>query len=189
MDDLWGRVHAILGAKFLDLFNGADMALAREEWSHALADMKPIELARGLDELATRKFPPTLGEFACLCRPILDPEWAFHHAFNCLMERDQGRIGNWTHPALWRAASTLSMEVRSADYAKVRVRWKLQLEKELAAGWGDGEIPPPPLAIGVSDKPVSGNSEVALRERRRIAELLGKAGMNQPKETNNEPQA
>jgi hypothetical protein len=172
LDDLFSRMHAILGAKWLDVFNGADLDIAREEWARALAGFMPVELSHGLDALAQRRFPPTLGEFACLCRPCLDHEWAFHHAHSCLMQRDKGETGDWSHPAEWRAASTLSLEVRRGDYASVRARWKVELEKQLKAGWGD--MPPaPPLRIK-DDNQGTATSEVAIRERTKIAKMLGR---------------
>lgn len=170
--DLWDRLHAILGSKWLDLFNGADMELAKQEWELALGDFKPVELGRGLDAVAHRKFVPTLGEFACLCRPALDPEWAFREAEVCLRQRDAGQVGDWSHPAVWRAASVLSLEVRQSDYSKVKTRWSYTLRAELAKGWGEWP-PQPPLKLSRGEK-ITADSEVARRERKRIAEILGR---------------
>lgn len=179
LDDLLARMHAILGAKFAEMYAGQkDAGVMREEWGHHLADMKPVELERGLRELASRKFPPTLGEFRLFCRPTLDPEWAFHHARVCLLQRDQGAIGDWSHPAEWRAAAEMSREVRVGEYATVRNRWKVLLEAELAKGWGAGEIaPPPPLKIEDRTK-TSGNSPAALEARAKL-----RAMFNKPKES------
>lgn len=177
MDGLFARMVAILGTKFADSFAKADPEVMRAEWAHYLADLKPVELERGLSEMASHKFAPTLGEFRLWCRPCLDPEWAFHHARECLMQRDQGAIGDWSHPAEWRAASELNMEVRRGDYGACRARWRVVLERELQAGWS--AIPEPPLKISDNRK-TSGNSPVALEQRQKIAELLGrsKGGVN-----------
>lgn len=172
LDELFSRLHAILGVKFADMFNGADTEKVREEWGAALVDFKPVELDRGIADISTRRFVPTLGEFKNMCRPCLDPEWAYREAEKCLRQRDVGHVGEWTHPAVWRAASALSMEVRKGDYAACRTRWAYVLKDELAKGWG--EYPPePPLRIS-SDVKGSATSEVAMRERRKIAELLGR---------------
>lgn len=149
------------------------MDLAKEEWALALADFKPVEIARGLDETAKRKFTPTLGEFANLCRPCLDPEWAFREAEHCMRQRDAGYVGDWSHPAVWRTASTLALEVRQSEYGKVKTRWSFLLKAELAKGWGEA-VPQPPLRVSHDAAPVGGTSDVALRERRRIAKLLGR---------------
>lgn len=172
-DELFDRIHAILGDKFFDFYKGADPQVFRDEWSAALADFKPVELERGLVQMTRQKFVPTLGEFSQWCRPALDPEWAFHEAHACLMQRDQGKRGDWSHPAVWRAACALSLEVRQQDYAKVRTRWKLTLEREFAAGWGE-PIPEPPLKLGHTPDEGTSTSEIAMRERAKIREMLGK---------------
>lgn len=168
LDALFDRLHAQLGAKFLDGFNGADMEIVREEWSAALGDMKPVELQRGLAETAQRKFAPTLGEFALLCRPCLDPEWAFHEAEHCLHQRDAGQVGDWSHPAVWRAACEMSPEIRRGQFRDVRTRWTYLLKRELAKGWGE-EPPAPPLQLS-DGRTTRGPTE---QERAKMREMLG----------------
>jgi hypothetical protein len=170
-DDLIKRIAAVFGSKFQDFYAGADAKVFRDEWSAALADFKPIELERGLAQMESQKFVPTLGEFAQWCRPCLDPEWAFREAEHALAQRDRGQVGDWSHPAVWRAASALGMEVRSGDYAKVRVRWAYELKYELAQGWGE-QPPPPPLRVTNQTKTRPPNEE----ERAKIAKLLRKGG-------------
>lgn len=169
-DDLFNRIHAILGDRFFEAYKGSDPDTFRNEWAAALADFKPLELERGLTMLARQKFVPTLGEFSLWCRPALDPEYAFHEAHACLMQRDKGMRGDWSHPAVWRAASTLSMEVRQQDYAKCRTRWRIELERQLSYGWGE-TVPEPPLQLTHQAARVRPPNEA---ERRKIAELLNK---------------
>lgn len=169
IDDLLARIEAILGDKFMAFYAGADPQVFRDEWSAALADFKPVELERGLVQMSRQKFVPTLGEFSQWCRPALDPEYAFHEAFRCMQQRDRGLRGDWSHPAVWRAASTMALEVRQQDYAKVRTRWRVELDREFAAGWSD--IPEPPLKL--TNDPTKTRPPTDA-ERAKIRELLGK---------------
>ena len=126
----------------------------RAVWAEQLAGYTVGEIKRGLREVATRRFPPTLGEFAQWCRPCLDPEAAWMEAEFCLRQREEGKVGDWTHPAVFRAASTMGNDVRSGDFQRHRARWTAALKRELAAGWGDG-VPPPVQRIAHTEgKPV-----------------------------------
>ena len=51
-------------------------------------------------------------------------------------------MGDWSHPAVWRAACAMSREVRSGDWHACRTRWAYTLKRELAQGWGEGVKPP-----------------------------------------------
>lgn len=168
LDDLFGRLHAMLGDKFFAAYASANPQVFRDEWAAALADFKPIEIERGLVQVSRQKFVPTLGEFSQWCRPALDPEYAFHEAYAALRQRDQGLLGDWSHPAVWRAASAMSLEVRQGDFAKVRGRWRVELERELSKGWSD--IPQPPMRLSDQTKTRPPNEA----ERQKINKLLGK---------------
>src|SRR5690606_29526160 len=126
------------------------------------------EIARGIAACRERTFAPTLGEFLKMCRPALDPEWAFYEAGDGLRQRDAGTIGDWSHPAVWRAACALSHEVRSGDFRAHRTRWTYTLKREFAAGWGEG-VKPPAMRIEHTAK-VRGPTE---KERAAIEALRG----------------
>lgn len=176
-EELFKRIVAILGSRFSEAYKGVAPEVFQAEWSASLADFKPIEIERGLAQMAQQKFVPTLGEFSQWCRPCLDPEYAFHEAVRCFRQRDKGMVGDWSHPAVWRAASTMSLEVRQQDYRKVAARWRLELSAELAVGWGDA-VPEPPLRI--ENRVVATNdSPAALAAREKIKKML--AEMRAPK--------
>lgn len=136
------RLSGQLGAKVADLYNGVAEKTVQEEWAAGLAGYHEAEIARGIAACRERTFAPTLGEFLKLCRPALDPEWAWHEAGDCLRQRDAGEVGDWSHPAVWRAACAMGTEVRAGDYQRHRTRWTYTLKRELAAGWGEGVKPP-----------------------------------------------
>ena len=142
--DVFARLVAQFGAKLLDHWSAAPGA--REEWGQALADFHPVEIERGLRATRARAFVPVLGEFLQLCRPALDPETAWHEAADGMREREAGRRGRWSHPAVYRAAQAMAWELRTSHHAAQRKRWALQLQREFAQGWGD-PIPDPTQRI------------------------------------------
>lgn len=146
--DLFAELIARLGpAKVGQMSADGGVQRTHEAWAVELAGYTPREFKRGLAEVATRRFPPTLGEFAIFCRPCLEPEAAWWEAVYCLKQRDAGEVGDWTHTAVWRAASSMSNEVRSEDFAKHRGRWTAAMKRELARGWGE-PVPVPVQVIG-----------------------------------------
>lgn len=140
------RLTAQLGAKVADLYAGVPQAHVQAEWAAGLAGYHDAEIARGVAACRTRVFAPTLGEFLRLCRPALDPERAWLEAQDGLQARDRGEAGNWTHPAVWRAAVAMSAEVRGGEFAKHRLRWTRVMEQQLAAGWR-ADVPAPPVRV------------------------------------------
>lgn len=149
----------------------ADGAVDRKamvgEWALGLADMRPEEVARGLAACRTRRFPPSLGEFAHLCRPALDPEVAWHEAYEGLRAREGGEPGVWSHPAVFRAARIMGYELRTQHFAAVRKRWGMTLNREFAAGWGE-EVPAPAARI---EKQELGSNPIPPEIRKRFADL------------------
>lgn len=136
-----------LGGKWSDLFKGVSSKGVIEEWSAALEGFDPVEVERGLHRVRSGyDYQLTSGAFAKLCRPALDPEFAFIEAGDCMSQRERGEAGDWTHPAVFRAACRMSMEVRAQDYRTCRKRWEYMLQKEFDAGWGD-PVPPPAMRI------------------------------------------
>jgi hypothetical protein len=165
---IFERLTAQLGSKVADLYAGVPPDTVQEEWGRALADFHPAEIDRGLTACQSRPFAPTLGEFLRLCRPALDPETAFIEAAHGLLQRGRGEVGDWSHPAVFRAAVALSHEVRTGNFREVRKRWEWQLSIEFAKGWS--EIPPPRVAIenNVSLRPASEDEKRRLRELREL---------------------
>ena len=158
-----------LGAKVADLYAGVPAETVQAEWAAGLAGFTVVEVDRGVAACRTRAFAPTLGEFATLCRPALDAEFAWLEAAAGLRERDAGRIGEWTHPAVFRAACRMSREVQGGDFRQLRKRWSWTLARELAVGFGDG-VPLP--AVRVAHVVKVGPPSNAVRQR--IADLMSK---------------
>ncbi|MCS4508903.1 hypothetical protein [Xylophilus ampelinus] len=162
---------AQLGAKMADMYRGVEPIVLQAEWAERLSDLKRHELERGVAACADRRFAPTLGEFRQLCRPALDPETAWLEAAAGMREREAGRMGQWTHPAVWRAAHEMAHELRTKAFADCRKRWEWTMQRELASGWGAPVPPPLPL---IEDDTKVGPPSSAVRER--MARILASAG-------------
>lgn len=158
-------------AKMADAYVGLDdekLAQVQEEWAQGLAGFDPREIERGLRACQWREWPPSsVGEFARLCRPALDPEFAFYEAQRGLMDRDRGLVGVWSHPAVWRAACTMASEVRAGPYRALRKRWEYELQREFVQGWGE-PVPLPNARLG-HQRPRTGPPPEEVRQR--LAEL------------------
>lgn len=143
VSDLFTRMSAAIGGdKIAMLYVDSAQEDVQQEWALGLMGYRGRELERGLAGMRGRIFAPNLGEFQRLCRPALDPEWAWHEAQAGLQERAAGRVGAWSHPAVWRAATAMSWELRTKTFAAARRQWEMTLAREFAAGWGE-EVPEP----------------------------------------------
>jgi hypothetical protein len=163
---LFEQLSGQMGGKFLESFGNARAEIMASEWSQGLAGFSRAEISRGVAACRGRRFAPTLGEFAQLCRPCLDPEVAHREAVRGLQARRAGQVGEWSHPAVYRAAVALSWDLRDKPYAAVRNLWAHVLQEEFFRGWGDG-IPPAPIAI-TRQEPTPADPAVA----RRFMEML-----------------
>lgn len=166
VEAIFTRLHAQLGAKVADLYAGVPPETVKAEWAQALGGFQPSEISRGLKACQTRVFAPTLGEFLRLCRPALDPEVAFIEAGHCLRQRDAGEVGDWTHPAVFRTAVQMGLEVRRGDYKAVRRRWEHLLQCEMSKPWQDVESPAPRLANEAKTSPPTTEMMERLRKLR-----------------------
>lgn len=73
---IFGRLQAIWGVRFLQLWRGAEMAEVYATWDAALRDVAPERIARALLDCQNADKPPTLPEFLALCRAQHAPDEA-----------------------------------------------------------------------------------------------------------------
>lgn len=163
---VFDRLSGQLGTKMAALYDGVPPAVVQAEWAAGLACFHVSEIERGIKACSERSFAPVLGEFLRMCRPALDPEWAFYEAADGLRQRDAGEFGKWSHPAVWRAAGRMSMEVHAGDWKAHRARWTYTLRAEFDVGWSD--IPAPAVRIENTAK-VGGPPTAELRAK--LAEM------------------
>lgn len=168
VEDIFTRLTAQLGKKIEDLFGAVPQEDIKAEWADGLAGYRGREIMRGLKACQARVFAPTLGEFCLLCRPTLDPEVAWLEAAEGVRARRNGNLGEWSHPAVYRASLAMPYELASYSYRACRKQWDWTLSKEFSKGWGE-DVPPPPLRLARPD-PVAGPPNQAVRDH--IAKLL-----------------
>lgn len=166
------RLSTLLGPDKLGaLWANAEPHRVKAEWDAALAGLERSELARGLAGCRRLVFAPTLGEFLRLARPAMDPEFAWFEAGECLRQRDAGQRGDWTHPAVYRAALVMSAEVRAGDLRHHRKRWEFLLDREFRRGWLTG-VPEPLKALEHSEGKTRPPTP---EERAKISRLIAQA--------------
>lgn len=151
VEEIFDRLTAQLGNKFADLWSGVKAEHIKLEWADGLAGFRGREIMRGLKACQTRVFAPTLGEFVRLCRPALDPEIAWLEARTGLVARRAGQLGEWSHPAVYRASKEMPYELTDKSFKECRKGWEWTLQREFDRGWGE-DVPMPPLQLEV--KPV-----------------------------------
>lgn len=147
VEAVFGSLEGQLGAKLADLYGGVPAETVKSEWAQGLAGFHPSELKRGLHACRSRVFAPTLGEFLRMCRPALDPEIGWLEAQAGMRERAAGGNGDWTHPAVYRAASGFEHELRSSSFRDQRKAWEWRLAREMARGWDEPEAPQSQLRL------------------------------------------
>lgn len=110
-------------------------------WQKKLSGFSRDELARGYKALETLKYPPTLPEFMQLCRPPVEPVKAYHEAVKGVQDRRNGEMGQWSHPAIFWTAASMTYELLNNSYQQVKPHFEKRLEEELSrTSWQ--EIPP-----------------------------------------------
>ncbi|WP_119157441.1 hypothetical protein [Caldimonas tepidiphila] len=75
VDALFARLSVRYGRDFLSRWEGLDLALVKADWAEELAGFagRPEAIKHGLEHLPPGK-PPTVGEFAALCRNAPVPQ-------------------------------------------------------------------------------------------------------------------
>jgi len=169
VEDLFGRLQAILGTALGNLYAGADPELVKAEWAQALVGFSGEEIRRGLAAVRTRRFAPNLPDFLLLCRPSLDPEVAWAEAEQGFMAHRNGQRFDWSHPAVFWAGRDFAAELRSKHFAEVRKRWEPALARWYSAGqW---QPIPDPTAKRLRQAQQSMDSAFSEESRARIASI------------------
>lgn len=138
------------GKKFADQWAAADMDELIAHWARELAGYTGPEIKRGLAGLDSREWPPTLPEFKKMCRPPVNDMAAYYEALAGLEARGKGEIGEWSHPAIFWAASMLRVDLMSQTHAQIKDRWTALLKSQMERGdWA--EIPPARVLLPAPD--------------------------------------
>ncbi len=152
IDRLFERLWGFYGNKFADMWKDMPIASVKACWAEELAGYSGEEFKRGLDALRSKHptWPPTLFEFAALCRPsapAIEPEAAFHEAVRGVEQRKRGNMGQWSAKAVyWAAMDVTPFDLLNSTWPQIRSRWMRAFEAR-SADANLPEIPEPPKQL------------------------------------------
>ena len=159
------------GKKFSDQWQGTDPQKLKEFWGSRMATLTGDEMRTGVEAMLKLKWPPSLNEFIELCRPSLDFTVAYYEAVNGVEARRKGEKGDWSHPAIFWAASKMTHDLLNQTYSALKTRWENALSKELKKNeW-------PEIPAVLETLPAPGKTETDKERARRELENLNASGI------------
>jgi hypothetical protein len=159
------------GKKFTDQWDGVNPARMAVHWSEQLAGYTGPELSRGVAEMDLRDWPPTLPEFKRMCRPTLDLANSYYEAVAGVAARASGKMGAWSHPAVYWAAVPLAYDLGNQTYGAMKGRWDRALSSEMDKGEWE-PIPVPMIAL-----PAPGKSRASAESSAEMLKQLDARGI------------
>lgn len=143
IEALFEKMSLNYGAKFADQWRGVDPEALKRHWAEKLGGYGREEIARGVNSLDTRDWPPTMPEFLKLCRPPISPDAAYHEAcmqYPLWVEGKEFRFSRLE--IFWAAKSIGIFDLRNLRYDQIKGRWAQALEDAAR-----DPIPAPPVAL------------------------------------------
>lgn len=143
------------------MWRGQDRTEVKLFWGQQLAKFSSDELRAGVNALfaAHPSWPPTLPEFATLCRPQVNHEAAFVEAIRGLEHRKRGEMGQWSNRAIyWAAQDVTPFDVLGSTWPQIRARWITALDRRLTDP-NLPAIPEPPLQLTAPEGQPASNTE------------------------------
>ena len=131
VEKLFANMSMIYGNRMESMWKGMDSAQVLQFWHMKLEEMTPEEFTRGVKALDRHEYPPTLPQFIKLCRPDIDFTSAYYEAVKGVQARREGKKGEWSHPAIFWAASSMAFDLLNQSKSQVEGRWKEALSKQL----------------------------------------------------------
>jgi hypothetical protein len=170
---IFRKMKFTYGQQFVDKWAFLDAGEMADYWADALKGYRLREIERGLSNLP--KFPPGTDEFLKICRPPPDTARAYKEAIEGLTARGKGERGNWSHPAIFWAASPMRHELLSLTYPQVKEQWQAALEIQMSMGEWE-EIPKPPLQLEIA------RSKDSKKHCEKLLQDIGVGQMFKPKD-------
>ena len=137
-----------------NMWRNIDKATVMQFWHIKLENLTREEFSRGVKALDRQELPPTLPRFIKLCRPDINFTSAYFEAVRGVQARRNGEKGEWSHPAIFWAASTMTHDLLNLSQSQVEGHWKNELGKQLEkSSWP--EIPEVFVSIGCTVSTVS----------------------------------
>lgn len=119
------------GNRMDKMWNGMDKGQVIMFWHLKLEGLTREEFTRGVKASERLEYPPTLPQFLNLCRPPIDKTKAYYEAVKGVQERRFGRKGEWSHPAIFWAAASMSFDLLNMSHQQVKSRFEKALDAEL----------------------------------------------------------
>lgn len=175
VEKLFGRLEALYGNKFVDMWRGTNVAQVKQLWAEEMGKLSPEEMKRGYAALMSRDWPPSLPEFLKLCKPTVDPLVAYYEAVVGMDARSRGEAGEWSHPAVyWAAVKIGAFDLNQQTYSALKVRWESALVEEMRKGHWE-QVPEPLPAL-----PAPGKTELSRETAKQMLAELGASGVLKP---------
>lgn len=163
VESLFKKMAFTYGVRFADQWRGIDPDGVKRHWAEALGVLTKEELTRGVMNLGTRDWPPTLPEFLKLCRPVVDPVAAYHEAAEQGALRDRGEMDLWSSPAIfWAWMKVGRTAFNQVPYAMLKGRWEAALTAELAKATHE------PIPVKREPLPAPGRGVTSVEQARQL---------------------
>lgn len=171
MDHLYNRLDGAYPHKWRSNFPSQQ---AIDNWSVSWAEafeeegITPAGVKAGLKACRSRyDWPPSCAEFIKACKPSVDPLVSYYEAVAGVTARDKGEMGEWSHPAVYWAATKMAFDLKSMTFSAVKERWNKALDEEMGKGqWA--EIPQPMIAL-----PAPGKTELSKEKATQMLREIG----------------
>ena len=178
MDHLFNRLDGAYPHKWRSNFpNQQAIDNWSVSWAEAFEDegIKPEDIKAGLKACRNRfDWPPSCAEFIKACKPQekeITALTAYYEAVAGLMERDLGRMGKWSHPAIFWASSKMAFDLKSQTFSQMKTRWEEEFNAQMnRQEWEP--IPVPMVAL-----PAPGKAQLSKEGAVKMLEQLGANGI------------
>lgn len=179
MDHLYNRLDGAYPHKWRSNFPGPE---AIDNWKCSWAEafeeegITPTHVKAGLKACRSKyDWPPSCAEFIKACKPSADTTKAYYEAVYGLQARLKGNMGEWSHPAVYWAASSMAFDIANQTYSQIKDRWELVLAEQMGRNeWSD--IPQPMIAL-----PAPGKTELSKEKAKAMLDQLGASDILKPK--------
>lgn len=132
LEKFFGNMTMLYGNRMEKMWNGIDRHQVMVFWHTKLEGYSRDEFIRGVKAVDSLEYPPTLPQFLNLCRPPIDPVKAYHEAVKGVQDRRNGKQGEWSHPAIFWTAASMSHDLLNLPYQQVKPHFEKKLESELS---------------------------------------------------------
>ena len=172
-EKLFAIMSAMYGKLWFQQWSDTPQYVMEEVWRSELQGYSKIEIEAGVAACKKLKWPPTLPQFLELCRPEIDPVFAWKLAGEGIRARQNGEMGNWPDPCIYWAANRLGQfEILNEPLEKHRVYWIAELDRarnQQAKGLLP-EIPEPRMALVAPGQTITPKHE-ARKKIRAVLEI------------------